>query len=78
MARNVGGIDRAVRVIVGLTLLGIGFFHVVAGTLAVLAYLFGVIALATAVFAYCPAWVPFGINTSRSSHVQSRASGSGQ
>jgi hypothetical protein len=78
MARNVGGIDRGVRVIVGLLLLGIGFFHVVTGTLAILAYLFGVIALATAVFAYCPAWGPLGINTSRSKHIQAGASGSGQ
>lgn len=77
MARNVGGIDRGVRVLVGLLLLGIGFFHVVTGTVAILAHLFGIIALATAVFAYCPAWVPLGINTARSKHVQARASGSG-
>ena len=69
MARNVGGVDRGVRVIVGLFLLAVGFVHVFTGTLTVLAYVFGVIALATAVFAYCPAWVPFGINTSRSKHA---------
>ena len=78
MARNVGGIDRGVRVIVGLALLAIGFFHVVTGTLAIFAYVFGVIALATAVFAYCPAWVPFGINTSGTKHVHFKAGGLGQ
>ncbi len=70
MARNVGGIDRGVRVFVGLVLLALGFFHIVTGILAILAYVFGVIVLATAVFAFCPAWVPFGINTSGSKHVQ--------
>jgi hypothetical protein len=70
MARNVGGIDRGVRVFVGLVLLALGFFHIVSGILAILAYVFGVIVLATAVFAFCPAWVPFGINTSGSEHVQ--------
>ena len=78
MARNVGGIERAVRILVGLVLLGFGFFHIVTGALAILAYLFGVIALATAVFAFCPAWVVFGINTSGTKHVQAKTGGSGQ
>lgn len=64
MARNVGGIDRGVRVIVGLALFAIAFFHIVNGAPAILAYVFGVIAMATAVLGYCPAWVPLGINTS--------------
>ena len=78
MSRNVGGMDRGVRVIVGLVLLAIGFFHVVTGTPAILAYVFGLIVLTTAVFAFCPAWVPFGINTSRSKHNQAKAGGSPQ
>jgi len=69
MAHNVGGIERAVRVLVGLALLGIAFFHVVTGTLTIFAYLFGTIALATAVFAFCPAWILFGINTSKPKQI---------
>ena len=77
MSPNVGGIDRGVRVIIGLGLLSIAFFHVVAGTLAILAYVFGVIALATAAFAFCPAWVPFGINTSPK-QIEPKPTGRGQ
>lgn len=77
MSRNVGGIDRAVRIIIGVGLLTIGFLHIASGTLAILAYVFGVIVLATAVFAFCPAWVPFGINTSRHTHIEAKAGGRG-
>jgi hypothetical protein len=78
MMRNVGGIERAARVLVGLALLAIGIFHVVVGTVAVFAYIFGTIALATAIFAYCPAWTAFGINTSRSKQIHAKAAGSGE
>jgi Protein of unknown function (DUF2892) len=74
----VGAIERAARVIVGLALLSIAFFHIVAGTAAIFAYVIGVIALATAVFAFCPAWVIFGINTSGTKHVPAKTGGSGQ
>jgi hypothetical protein len=77
MMRNVGGIERAARVLVGLALLAIGIFHVVVGTVAVFAYIFGTVALATAIFAYCPAWT-FGINTSRSKQIHAKATGSGE
>ena len=76
MAHNVGGIERAFRVLVGLALLAIAFLHFATGTMAILAYIFGTIALATAVFAFCPAWTLFGINTSKPKHLHESASGS--
>lgn len=78
MARNVGGIDRAVRVIVSLALLAIAFFHIVNGVPAILAYVFGVIAMATAVLGYCPAWVPLGINTSSPKRLHAKTGGQEQ
>jgi len=65
MARNVGGFERALRILVAFVLLGLAFFHVLLGTLAILAYIVAAITLATAVFAFCPAWTLFGINTSQ-------------
>jgi hypothetical protein len=37
MPRNVGGTERVVRILLGLTLLVIAFFHVIGGALAILA-----------------------------------------
>jgi uncharacterized membrane protein HdeD (DUF308 family) len=64
MKRNVGGADRVLRVVIGIALLALGLLHVVTGTLAMAAYLFGTIALVTGLVRYCPAWSLFGINTS--------------
>lgn len=64
MARNVGGVERGIRLVVGVALLALGFLHVVTGVLAIAVYIVGVIALVTSAVRYCPAWSIFGINTS--------------
>ncbi len=57
MKTNVGGIDRILRVIVGLALLGAG--------LAFKSWwgLVGLVPLLTAAIGWCPAYLPFGLNT---------------
>jgi hypothetical protein len=57
MLQNVGGADKIVRIILGLA---IG----IAGLLAQSWWgLIGIIPLATAIFGFCPAYLPFGIKT---------------
>jgi len=60
MEKNVGGIDRVVRVIVGLGLLSLIF--VLEGASRWWG-LIGVVPLATAALGWCPAYLPFGIKT---------------
>ncbi|OOZ37251.1 YgaP family membrane protein [Solemya velesiana gill symbiont] len=57
MKQNVGGIDRVLRIVVGLALIGWGFYT---GSLwgAV-----GVIPLFTTAIGWCPAYLPFGLST---------------
>jgi hypothetical protein len=57
MKANIGTVDRVVRVIVGLGILGVG-----------IAYrswwgLIGLMPLLTAAIRCCPAYVPFGLST---------------
>lgn len=63
MACNVGGIERPVRIVLGILLIGIGAFAGLppVGTGIMLAV--GAIALVTGVIGFCPAWSLFGINT---------------
>ncbi|HVZ66455.1 MAG TPA: DUF2892 domain-containing protein [Lacunisphaera sp.] len=57
MKPNIGSVDRVLRVIVGLGLLGAGwYFKSWWG-------LIGLLPLLTAVIRFCPAYVPFGVNT---------------
>jgi len=55
---NVGGIDRAIRIIAGLALVGMAYTH----TLGLWAWI-GVIPLVTGIVGWCPAYKLAGINT---------------
>jgi len=58
MTKNLGTIDRALRIVVGLGLIG----ATVAGYLPVWGWI-GVVPLATAAIGCCPAYLPFGIKS---------------
>ncbi|MBR3370282.1 MAG: DUF2892 domain-containing protein [Rhodobacteraceae bacterium] len=61
LARNVGGIDRILRIVVGLALLA-GFFLNSDASLRWL-YLIGLVPLATGVMQTCPLYSLIGLNT---------------
>jgi len=57
MTTNIGTVDRVVRVVVGLVIIGAGIcFRNWWG-------LIGLLPLLTAAVRFCPAYVPFGITT---------------
>ena len=59
MKCNVGSTDRIIRIIIGLGIAIAGvIFESYWG-------LIGVVLLATAVFRFCPAYLPFGITTNK-------------
>jgi hypothetical protein len=57
MKTNIGSIDRIIRVLIGLAILGAGLaYHSWLG-------LIGLVPLFTAVVRFCPAYLPFGLST---------------
>lgn len=62
MTPNVGGIDRIIRIVVGLALIA-GVFTVPA--LNPWGWI-GVVPLATGLIRWCPAYLPFGLKTCKS------------
>jgi hypothetical protein len=61
--KNVGTIDRVVRIIVGIALLAGFALNMVAAPLSYLVVLIGLIALVTGAIGTCPAYSLIGINT---------------
>lgn len=61
LKKNVGTLDRAIRIIVGLALIA-GFFLNSGGAYSWL-YLFGIVPLATGLIGSCPPYALLGINT---------------
>jgi len=57
MNKNMGSIDRTVRAVVGVAVVGAGiYFGSWWGAL-------GLVLLATATIGWCPAYLPFGLST---------------
>ena len=60
---NLGGLDRAVRMIVGVVLAAVAYFGILSGTGAIIAYVVAAIAFVTGLVKFCPAYAIFGINS---------------
>jgi hypothetical protein len=58
MKANIGTADRILRIITGISLIGLA----ATGIIGVWGYL-GIVPLTTAFVRFCPAYLPFGINT---------------
>ncbi|MBX9935526.1 MAG: DUF2892 domain-containing protein [Burkholderiaceae bacterium] len=58
MKTNIGGVDRILRIVVGLVLIGLA----ATGTVGWWGWI-GVVPLLTGVFRFCPAYTLLGINT---------------
>lgn len=63
MTRNVGGIDRILRIVVGLALIAGFFLDPGAGYRWL--YLIGIVPLATGLFRTCPLYTLLGVDTCR-------------
>lgn len=60
MKTNMGAIDRAIRAILGIVVVALGY-HYSSWWGAI-----GLVPLATAAIGWCPTYLPFGISTCRS------------
>ncbi len=74
--RNVGGLDRKIRLLLGVPAIAVGLF--VAGgmrgeLLGILVGLVGLVSLLTGITARCPMYVPLGISTARRGGAGDRA-----
>jgi len=58
MQTNVGSVDRIVRVVGGAALIALA----ATGTVGAWGYI-GIVPILTAAIGWCPAYLPFGINT---------------
>jgi hypothetical protein len=63
MTCNVGGIERPIRIVLGILLIGIGAFVGLPPIGTGIMLVAGTIALVTGAIGFCPAWALFGINS---------------
>jgi hypothetical protein len=63
MTCNVGGVERPIRMIVGLALLAMATFGALPTGWMIAFYVIGGVALVTGAIGFCPAWSLMGMNT---------------
>jgi hypothetical protein len=63
MNKNIGSIDRSIRVILALAIAVLIAIKAVTGTLAVVLGILAVVFLLTAVIGFCPLYCPFKLST---------------
>lgn len=67
MKKNMGALDRIIRLALVVLVAVLYFTGVISGTWAIVLGIIAVIFLATSLFGVCPLYMPFGISTKRKS-----------
>jgi hypothetical protein len=65
MKKNMGGIDKAIRILIALVVVILAFTKVISGTLAIVLLILSGIFVLTSLISFCPLYLPFGINTGK-------------
>lgn len=63
MKKNIGNLDRIVRIILAVVFAALYFMQVITGTVGLILLIAGGVLLATALVDFCPLYKIFGINT---------------
>ncbi|APY09106.1 hypothetical protein BWZ20_12680 [Winogradskyella sp. J14-2] len=63
MKKNMGSLDKGIRIIIAIAIALLYYFNVIEGTLAYVLMVLAIIFLLTSFISFCPLYFPFGWNT---------------
>jgi uncharacterized membrane protein len=63
MKKNMGSLDRIVRVIIAAVIAGLYLGGIVSGTLGIVLLVLAGVFVLTSFVSFCPLYAPFGLNT---------------
>jgi uncharacterized membrane protein len=63
MKKNMGSLDRIVRVIIAAIIAGLYLGGIVSGTLGIVLLVLAGVFVLTSFVSFCPLYAPFGLNT---------------
>jgi hypothetical protein len=65
MKKNMGLIDKVIRVLVALVIIVLYYTNVIPGVLGIVLLIFAGVFILTSVISFCPLYIPFGMNTGK-------------
>jgi uncharacterized membrane protein len=63
MKKNMGTIDKAIRILVAVVVVVLYFTQVISGVLAIILLALSAIFVVTSLLSFCPLYMPFGLST---------------
>ncbi|MEI6049964.1 MAG: DUF2892 domain-containing protein [Bacteroidota bacterium] len=65
MKKNMGTIDKVIRILVAVVVVILYFTHVISGTLAIILLILAAVFVVTSFLGFCPLYIPLGLNTGK-------------
>ena len=65
MKKNMGTIDKVIRILVAVVLAVLYFTHVVEGTFGIILLVLAVVFVLTSLIGFCPLYLPIKLNTGK-------------
>ncbi len=63
MKKNMGSVDRIIRILIAAVIAVLYFTNIIGGTLGIILLIVGGVFLLTSFVSSCPLYMPFGIST---------------
>lgn len=63
MKKNMGTIDKVIRILVAVVVVVLWYVNVLSGTLAIILLALSAIFIVTSFLSFCPLYLPFGLST---------------
>jgi hypothetical protein len=65
MKKNMGTVDKVIRILVAVVVVILYFTHVISGVLALVLLILSAIFVVTSLLSFCPLYLPFGLSTKK-------------
>ena len=65
MKKNIGTIDKVIRILIAVVVVALYFSNVISGTLAIILLVLSAILVVTSLISFCPLYWPFGLSSSK-------------
>ena len=63
MKKNVGSIDKIIRLVLAMVFVVLNLTHVTTGVIGIVLLVLAIVFAATSFIGFCPLYLPFGLNT---------------
>jgi hypothetical protein len=65
MKKNVGTIDKTIRILIAVVMVILYFTHVISGVAGIILLALSAVLVVTSLLSFCPIWQAFGLSTTK-------------